>query len=226
MQILIRISFILCLVLSAYGKNKIAVAVLYFENNSLINKEAYDGLKKGLCDIMITELSKMSGLHVVEREKLAKIMEEIALGQSGAVDESAAPKIGKLLGAQILMFGSYIKDMGRNIRIDTRMVKVETGEVLKAEEITGNAKSLFKLIKKLCFKIAEELDVKVTAHEMKLIKETDKINLDALLTYSEGLELLDSGDKDGALKKFEKTLEMDNSFDRVKQQIVKIKEVK
>ena len=30
------------------------VAVLYFENNSLTDKDKYDGLKKGLCDIMIT----------------------------------------------------------------------------------------------------------------------------------------------------------------------------
>lgn len=200
------------------------VAVLYFDNNSLMNKEQYDGLKKGLCDIMITELSKMSGLKVIEREELEKVMAEIALGQSGVVDESTAPKVGKLLGAQMLMLGSFMADMSGKIRIDTRLVTVETGEVMKAEEASGSAKNLFKLTKMLTFKLAEQLDIEVSKDEKKAIASSDRVSAEVLLVYSRGLELLDQGDKAGALGAFEEALAMDRCFTRAAGQIKRLKE--
>ncbi|MCU0609712.1 MAG: hypothetical protein MUF22_08115 [Chitinispirillaceae bacterium] len=197
------------------------VAVLYFDNNSLMDKEKYDGLRKGLCDIMITELSKMSGLKVVEREQLQKIMAEIALGQSGVVEESSAPQVGKLLGANILMMGSFMRDMSGEIRIDTRLVEVETGKVIKAEEASGNSKKIFRITKKLTFKIAENLNVAVSKDEKKHIENSDQIGFDALMEYSAGLELFDKGDMAGAREKFRQALKINPSFDRAKQQLIK-----
>lgn len=200
------------------------VAVLYFDNNSLVNQEKYEGLRKGLCDMMITELSKMSGLQVVERNKLEKIMQEIALGQSGVVDQSTAPEVGKLLGADMLMMGSFVRDLGTSIRIDTRLVDVETGEVVKAEEVSGRAKKVFKLIKKLTFKVAEELSVSLSREERTRITKSDQVGFDALLVYSRGLELLDKGDTGGAREKFKAALGIDGDFDRAKAQLKLLEE--
>ncbi|MFC1584289.1 CsgG/HfaB family protein [Fibrobacterota bacterium] len=219
-SVLVIVSSIFC------QEQKPTVAVLRFENNSLMEKEAYDGLKKGLCDMMVTELKKISALKVLEREKLEAVLTELELAQSDVIDVSSAPKIGKLLGAQHLMFGGFVKDLGKKIRIDIRMVKVETGEVIKAVEATGKAKALFKLIKKLSYKIADELEVKVTKEDKKLIEKSDKVSMQVLLVYSEGLELLDGGKHQEALKKFTKALDMDKSFERAKLQIKKIEDAK
>jgi len=202
------------------------VAVLYFENNSLTDKDKYDGLKKGLCDIMITELSKEASLKVVEREQLQKIMAEIALGQSGAVEESSAPKVGKLLGASVLMFGSFMRDMSDDIRIDARLVDVESGSVLKAEEVSGNAKKIFKLTKKLTFKVLDDLNISLTKDAKKHIESTDQVPFDALMAYSEGLELVDKGNKPGAIAKFEQAVALDKTFERAKMQLQQCKEGK
>jgi TolB-like protein len=206
--------------------NPITIAVLYFDNNCLFEKEKYDGLSKGLCDIMITELSKMSGLAVVVREQLQKALAEIALGQSGAIDESTAPQVGKLLGARILMLGSFMRDMSDDIRIDTRLVEVESGKILKAEEASGNAKKIFKLTKRLTFKLAEQLQVSLSPAEKKNIESTDQVNFDALLAYSAGLELFDKGDKAGARLKFQEALAQDKTFARAKIQLNRCKEEK
>jgi len=200
----------------------VTVAVLYFDNNSLVDKTAYDGLSKGLCDMLITELSHMQGLRVVEREKLDRVMAEIALGQSGAVDEATAARVGNLLGAQVLVTGGYMKASGSQIRIDMRMVRVETGEVLKAEEVTGSAAKLFQLITRLTFKIAENLDVTVTGDEKKKVAAESKAGLDALLRYSEGLTALDRGDSAAARLEFEAALDADKSFTRARAMIGRI----
>ncbi len=198
------------------------IAVLHFENNSFMNKDAYDGLKKGLADMLTTELMKISSLHVLEREKLAAVLMEQELAQSDITDPAGAPQIGKLLGAQLLMYGGFVRDMNNKIRIDVRMVKVESGEIIKAVEATGKERVLFKLIKKLSFKIAKELDADISRAEKKAIKGSDKINMKVMLVYSQGLEALDAGDKAAALNHFKIALRMDKSFKRAQNQIQKL----
>src|SRR3990172_1473408 len=38
------------------------IAILYFENNSVVDKDKLDPLKKGLADMLITEMSKIKSL--------------------------------------------------------------------------------------------------------------------------------------------------------------------
>lgn len=210
--------------LSRAHADKATVAVLYFDNNSLVEPEKYDPLRKGLCDMMITELSTIAALEVVERAELEKVLEEIALGQSGVIDEETAPRVGRMLGARTLLLGSFMKGMGDDIRIDTRLVEVESGRVLKAEEVSGKAAKLFKLIEELVFKLAEELDVKIGRDEKKRIGKTNRVGLEALRAYSEGLEALDRGDRDLARSRFEAALERDETFERARTQLRRLQE--
>jgi TolB-like protein len=211
------------LLVPAFSQERTTVAVFYFENNSLMNREAYDGLRKGLCDIMITELGKIGGLQVVERERLEKAMAEMALGQTGALDPARAPQVGKVLGAQVLMLGSFIAGMNGEIRMDTRLVRTETGAVIKAEEVTGKAKQLFKLINKLSLKLADELDVSVTKEEKKRMESSDEVSLEGLVAYAAGLELWEKGDREGARKKFQEALDRDRNFTKAREYLDKIK---
>jgi TolB-like protein len=200
------------------------VAVLYFDNNSLLEPEKYDALRKGLCDMMITELSAIAALAVVERAELERVLGEIALGQSGVVDEQSAPKVGKMLGARTLLLGSFMKGMGDEIRIDARLVEVESGRVLKAEEVSGRTGKLFRLIQKLVFEFTEQLEVTVHRDERKKIESTNRVGLEALRAYSEGLEALDAGDTDRARRHFTEALELDESFERARTQLQRLEE--
>ncbi|NLL37004.1 MAG: hypothetical protein GX256_05735 [Fretibacterium sp.] len=57
-------------------------------------------------DMMVTELYEAGLFSLVEREKLEYVAEEIRLGQSGLMDESTAPELGKLQGARYSMTGA------------------------------------------------------------------------------------------------------------------------
>jgi TolB-like protein len=209
---------------AVFGQQKTTIAVLYFDNNSLMQKEAYEPLREGLCDMLITDLSKVSALSVVEREKLDKLMAEIALGQTGVVDESTAPQVGKQLGAQVLVLGGYIRDAGKKIRIDARFVRVETGEVLKAEEITGNADQIFLLVRKLCYKITDQLGARLSDAEKKEIESGGKFSADALCAYAQGLASLDAKDTVAARASFEKAVSLSPGFTKARVMIDAIKE--
>lgn len=167
------------------------LAVLYFENNSIMDKESLDPLQKGLAAMMVTDLAQISGLKVVERERIQYILDEIKLEQSQYFDESSAVRVGKLLGAHTLLMGGFTKLDRNKIRIDARLIKTETGELLKAEKVEGNPKKLVDLQSQLALKIAGNLDVTVEAETQKAIQAKKGESMEAVLAYTRGLNLED-----------------------------------
>ena len=77
----------------------------------LINKgaEQYGPIGKGLTAFVITDLAKVPGLKVLEREKLQKLIDEIKLSQTGAlVETTSRVRAGRIMRAEKLMIGDYL----------------------------------------------------------------------------------------------------------------------
>jgi curli biogenesis system outer membrane secretion channel CsgG len=90
----------------------------------------------------IIQAIKQSGdIQVVEREKLVSILEELKLGSSELSEKSTRLKVGRMMGAKEMVFGSYMV-VGSTMRIDLRRVDVETGKVVKAAKKTAEADDL------------------------------------------------------------------------------------
>ena len=200
-------------------ENRKTIAVLYFDNSG--NNADLNPLRKGLADMLISDLSNLKMLRVVERDKLEEILSEINLSNSKGFDASTQQKIGKLLGAETILFGSYFDMMGQ-FRIDARIVKTETGEIVKSEGVNGKTEDFMKLEKQLVWKIARGLDIRFTEKEKNEIMKTEDVNYSATIAYSKGLELFDGGDNDKALEQFQKALKLDSKFTQAQSMIEKI----
>jgi TolB-like protein len=198
------------------------IAVLYFDNSS--NNSNLDPLRKGLADMLISDLSNLNMLRVVEREKLEELLNEINLSNSKEFDTATQQKMGKLLGAETILFGSYFELMGQ-FRVDAKIVKTETGEILKSEGVNGATADFMKLEKQLIWKIARGLDVRFDEKEKAIIMASESVSYDATMVFAEGLELYDVGDKNGALKKFKKAVDMAPDFTRAKDMISKLTQI-
>jgi TolB-like protein len=180
-------------------KNAKRIAIIYFDNSG--GDPAMNVLKKGLADMMITDLSNIRMLNIVERDKLEAILKEQKLNNSKEFDAGTASKVGKLLGAQIILTGSYF-DLFGSIRVDARFIDVETGQILKSDGVEGQTTSFFKLQKQLSWKILKNLDTKITDDEKKEIEKNDKskaLTFSDLNEYSKALDLYDNGKKKEAL---------------------------
>lgn len=213
---LIFISAILAGVLSA--KDNKTLAILDFSNNSLMDKEKHASLSQGLAEIMITELSKVQSLQLVERQKINSLIQEMQLSQSGIISEAAGVQVGKLLGVHFLVFGSYMISFNDKIRVDIRIVEVETGVTIKAEEVTDKVTKLFKIIKKLNEKITKDLDLKLTDEEKKALMKPEA-SLDAISYFSKGLEFEKLNKIDEAKKMYQKTLDKYPDFEPAKKRL-------
>jgi TolB-like protein len=195
------------------------LAVLDFENNSLINAQEYSSLSKGLADILISELSRISSIKVVERRYLKALIDKIKLSQAGIISENASIQVGKLVGAQNLVFGGFIVMPDRKIRIDIRIVEVETGLTIKAADETGKTKQFLKLIKRLCIKILEKLDIKLSKSEIKFLRESKKLDMKAMILFSKGLEAEDIGQFKEAERYYLQALKIEPQFQQARVRI-------
>lgn len=182
------------------------LAIIYFDNSG--DDPSIDKLKKGLADMLITDLSNISMLNIVERDKLEAILKEQKLSSSKQFDPNTAAKVGKLLGAQIILTGGYFEMMG-SLRIDARFIDVESGKILKSDGVDGQMASFFKIQKQLSWKIIKNMDTKITDNEKKelsTIENSKSLSLDDLKEYSKALDLFDQGKKAESKKIADKLL--------------------
>ena len=183
------------------------LAILPFENNSVTDPEQFAPLEKGLPAMLITDLkNNVNTLKVIEREKIQSLLKEIALSQSGHVDKTTATRAGKILGAQATTFGSFMV-LGSQVRIDARIIKVETSEVLMAESILGNSDDFINLERQLARKIAESLNA-----AFKPQPTASKSDIRAALYFSKGVDAFDRGDRKEAERLFNTCVEIDPSY--------------
>lgn len=139
---------------------KITVGVLYFDAHS--NDEGVKAAAGGLTDMFIAELSNFSQFRVIERTKLENAINELGLREelAGGIDEKTAQRIGKLLSAQTLFYGSITELLGK-IKLSARLVRVETAEVLAAESSKPHSvDETLELVTEVSEKIAVDIDKK------------------------------------------------------------------
>ncbi len=197
------------------------IAILYFDNSSEDKK--LNQLKKGLADMLISDLSKVSMLNVVERAKLEEILKEQKLNNTSNFDAKTASKIGKLLGVEHIMTGSFFELMGR-LRIDARLLDVETGKILKSEGVDGDINRFFDLEKKLVTKLVKGFDVEVTEEEQKSIdNKGGDISYKNSLFFSKTLDLIDKGENKKAIENLEKLLKESPEFLPAQKELNKLK---
>ncbi len=115
----------------------LTIAVLDIENLSPDGSTGTD-LGELLSSEIIGKLSEKPRVQVIERQKLLNVLEELKLGSSELADESVRLKIGRMLGARQMVFGGYLVS-GTSMRLDLRLVEVETGRILKTAKKTVTA---------------------------------------------------------------------------------------
>jgi TolB-like protein len=203
-------------VLAQAGKP--TVAIMYF-NNNVFTKEAreYDGLSKGVADFLITEMSSNQSIRVVERDQVQRLIDEQKLVGAGQVDRETAVKVGKLLGAQHMIFGGFMADPKGNFRIDARAVNVETGAIEFTDRVQDRSDNVLGLISQLATRLNTGLklpgastrtgDASAPAGAQQAGAPTaTKLPMRLAVLYGKALDMADKGDKARAVELFSAVL--------------------
>jgi len=83
-----------------------------------------------LTEKLTTMLYKIGSAKVLERSQLDKVIEEVHLTKGGRFDDASVQQIGKLLGVDAVIVGSYTELGNHTVEVNSRIVNVETGEIV------------------------------------------------------------------------------------------------
>lgn len=168
------------------------VAVFSFRNKT--GKPELDPVQKGMALMLITDLSQIKSIQVVERVKLQALVDEMELGKSGLADMDQAPRIGKLLGAQRLIGGDLLNGQTDPLQIKTLFLDVPTAEILKQQVTEGDLAGLFDLEKELVSEILSFLKIEPTPAEKKRLQKPLTTSIKAAMALFAGIAASDEGD--------------------------------
>ncbi len=141
---------ILCTVVLSF---RISMAVFDFEAYG-VNKD----YSMVITDTLVSELVKVKGLVLVEREKIKALIKERQLSQIGLTDVSEGIELGKLLGVEKIVLGRIGK-IGKEYILTVKLVNVETGEIEFQNQYSMglNIKSIVKTTKEIVPDILKNL---------------------------------------------------------------------
>lgn len=183
-----------------------SVAVFYFKDLSPENQFEY--LQKALASMIITDLSRVEALNVIERLKVQYLLEEMELGSTGIVDQSTAPRTGRLLGAEHLVVGTL--DSG--IVNQTGVASTQRKDVIGAFDLREEQEKFFVLQKEIVNKVLQVLNARPKPSEKRRIDRHHTKNLQAATYYGQGLDARDRGLWKEARIFFRKALKEDPDF--------------
>lgn len=112
---------------------KKVIAIRDFEVIMGRNKE----VAKYVQEDVTTGLVNSGQFNVVERLKLQSVLDELQLYQTGLIDPNGAKKIGKLLGADIILTGTFAAT-GEEWNVNLRLINTETGLITSAFNKKGS----------------------------------------------------------------------------------------
>ena len=133
------------------------VAIISFDNTTGKISEFGD-LGGPLRDMIVSDLSDVENLQMVDRQALEKVLNEQNLNNSKSFDATTATKIGKLLGAEVIITGTYFEMYG-SLRVDAKFINVETGAISFSVGADGAREKIFELKNTLANKIVEKLKI-------------------------------------------------------------------
>jgi TolB-like protein len=190
------------------------LAVLYFDYSG--KTEEMGLLRKGLAQMLISDLSDLDGVRIVERERLQDVIAELELNQTTKIDKQTAARIGKLLGAKYLVLGGYFDLMG-TLRVDARVIETETGRVVRSFGAVGKPEEFLILETKLAGDLHKLLtsdaleDFKArprtrTGAATPTKRRPKKLTTATAVRYGKALDAKDRGDKEEAKRELEGVL--------------------
>lgn len=186
------------------------VSILYFENQT--RRPELDPLQKGLTLMLITDLSKIETLQVVERTRIQALLDELALGASGLVDKVAAPRVGRLLGAAYLVGGRLAPADQTGLRIDSDLVRVSRQDTLGQPTSAGPFDELLRMEKEILFEIVRLLQLELSPAQIEELRKPLTTDLKALMAWFQGVSLSDQQKYTQAAEAYQKAIDADPAF--------------
>jgi len=193
---------------SRLSAKKIAVFPFSIEKDN----SKFATLGKGLSEMIITDLSQIKKIQLIERLRIEALLKEMSLSYTGLVEQKSAARFGKLLSAGKIIHGKVTVLPKNILRLDASYWDIINKQFPQFSSESDALDYLFKMEKDIVFKIIDEMGIELTQEERKRIQYIPTKNMQAFIAYCMGLDLQDGGNYKAAAAQFEKAAGLDPNF--------------
>ena len=210
------------------------VAVLDFANAA--KDPAVEALGPAIAETLTTKLHSLGALELVERDRLYRLLQEQKLHQTDLVDPSHAVHVGKLLGVERVVVGTYVM-LDDSVRVTARFVDTATGAIVATSQVDGtydpmNPRGFWAALDQIAQATIDSLNTYVTIvqaqpqlvsvpqdrrleptpEERARLTRPPTRSLEAQEAYGRGLLRYKRGGYTEAAREFERATSMDSDY--------------
>ena len=175
-------------------------------------------LERGLAALVVTDLSKVGRLRLVERDRMQALLDELQLAAGTRVDPATGARSGRLVRAGQVVQGQFQEVPTANFRVDASVVRTTDAQVAATGSDADALRALFDIEKRVVFQLLDRMGITLTPAERTAVSERPTQDLQAFLLYSRGLESQDRGDFGAAAQSFQAAAQRDPAFSAAAQQ--------
>ena len=156
------------------------IAVLPLEDMSGGEDQAY--FSAGMHDALITNLSKIKGLHVVSRRSAIRLDRTLPV-----------QVIGKMLGVRNIVEGSVMRE-GHRVRVIVQLIDAANDAHLWADDFEREFDSMLALQNDIAKSVADALNVQLGADDEARLAGDERVDPQTYDDYLRGMYLLNQPD--------------------------------
>ncbi|HEY4306418.1 MAG TPA: tetratricopeptide repeat protein [Gemmatimonadaceae bacterium] len=168
-------------------------------------------IERGFAELVTTDLSRVSRLTVLERDRIQSLLDEIQLQQRQGVTAGTGVRAGKMLKVGRMVGGSIQQD-GFQLRTNAVVTDVATASIGPTAQDSRSEDDIFTMEKNIVLTLLQNMGITPSTAERNAIEQRPTRSLAAFLAFSHGLELEDRGLYAEAAREFDRAVRLDPSF--------------
>ena len=198
---------------SLSSEGKPSLAVIYFENNT--GDESLDHWRKGISDLLITDLMQSKYLKVLGGDQLVKILTQLDQLETESYSSEVLKKVATQAGVDHIARGSYSK-AGNILRIDMVLQDSESGDPIATKKVEGETEAaIFTMVDELTKWTKESLMLSAQQIADDLDEEIGRVTTsspEAYKFYLEGCDLFAKNQYEQSIESLGKAIAQDPGF--------------
>ncbi|WP_157067505.1 CsgG/HfaB family protein [Desulfosarcina cetonica] len=198
---------------AAEDAGRLHIAVYPFLADGTINLPHSAFLPDWISQSLAEDLAEAPSLTILERQNIDALLGELQLGTSELVDADTRLRLGRLLGVDYFVFGSYLA-VGDRLLVSAHLVRTASGVVVQSADSDGDYLAVKPIVRRLSIKLLNGLGHRVQAEMARSAAPPADLAIKTL--YDEGRELEQKGNIPAALSRYRAILkrEADNPWAR------------
>jgi serine/threonine protein kinase/tetratricopeptide (TPR) repeat protein len=186
------------------------LAVMSFSNITRGHDD--DWLGTGIAETVTSGLASVPELRVVSRARVVEVLRK--LGGVEGDEEALAPRLGRELGAQLVVSGGYQR-LGDQIRVTARVTDLNTGTVVQTVKLDGSMAGIFDLQDRILGELSAGLRLHLPSSAASTRDLYETHSVEAYEAFAKGLINLRAESPDAldrAILYFERSVALDPGY--------------